>query len=130
MTSPTEHAHDSSTAARRGPLLAWQLEHYGDNHVDRRNLVIHVVTVPIFMLGTLALLTGLVTLRWPLALAGLLALPLAVAAQGRGHALERVAPIPFAGPLDVVARIVAEQWITFPRFVLRGGLRRLLVRRG
>jgi hypothetical protein len=88
------------------------------------------VTVPIFMLGTLALLTGLVTLRWPLALAGLLALPLAVAAQGRGHALERVAPIPFAGPRDVVARIVVEQWITFPRFVLRGGLRRLLVRRG
>jgi hypothetical protein len=122
-------ARDASHA-RRGPLLAWQLEHYPHNHVDRRNLVIHVVTVPIFMLGTLALLAGLVTLGWPLALAGLLAMPLAVAAQGRGHARERVAPIPFAGPLDVVARIAAEQWITFPRFVLRGGLRTLATRRG
>jgi hypothetical protein len=58
------------------------------------------------------------------ALGGLVLLPLAMAAQGRGHRLEKVPPAPFAGPLDVVARIFAEQLITFPRFVLSGGFTR------
>jgi hypothetical protein len=49
---------------------------------------------------------------------------LAVALQGRGHAVERTSPAPFRGPLDVVARLFAEQWITFPRFVLSGGFAR------
>jgi hypothetical protein len=31
-----------------------------------------------------------------------------------------VRPVPFAGPVDVVSRIFAEQLITFPRFVLSG----------
>jgi hypothetical protein len=48
----------------------------------------------------------------------------AVALQGRGHRLEGVAPIPFRGPIDVVSRIFVEQWVTFPRYVLSGGLAR------
>ena len=45
-------------------------------------------------------------------------------AQGRTHRLERTAPSPFRGPGDVVARIFAEQWFTFPRFVASGGFAR------
>ena len=33
-----------------------------------------------------------------------------------------MAPIPFRGPIDVGSRIFVEQWVTFPRFVLSGGL--------
>ena len=112
----------------RGPLLAWQLAHYPLHHADRRNLAIHLVTVPLFMLGTLVLVGGCASASPAWALAGLLAMPLAVALQGRGHALEREPPQPFRGPLDVLARIVAEQWITFPRFVLSGGFGRAWLR--
>ena len=41
--------------------------------------------------------------------------------QGRGHKLEQAAPAKFRGPADVVVRLFAEQWVTFPRFVLGGG---------
>jgi hypothetical protein len=47
-----------------------------------------------------------------------------MAVQGRGHRLEKNAPVPFRGPLDVLARIFVEQWVTFPRFVLSGGFAR------
>lgn len=42
------------------------------------------------------------------------------AMQGRGHRLESTAPVPFAGPFDVISRIFVEQLVTFPRFVLSG----------
>jgi hypothetical protein len=41
--------------------------------------------------------------------------------QAGGHRLEASAPAPFRGPLDVVVRIFAEQWVTFPRYVVTGG---------
>jgi hypothetical protein len=105
---------------REEGLLQWQLALYPGNHRARSNLIVHALTVPWFWMGTLALLsaprTGLVS-----AGAGLAAMVLAVFLQGRTHAREAVAPVPFRGPLDVVARIFVEQWITFPRFVLGGG---------
>ncbi|MFY0580939.1 hypothetical protein ACN28S_47860 [Cystobacter fuscus] len=58
------------------------------------------------------------------ALPGVVAMVGAMAAQGRGHRMESVAPVPFRGPWDVLARIFAEQWVTFPRFVLSGGFAR------
>lgn len=105
---------------RTEPLLTWQRAHYDDNHTLRRALILHALSVPIFWFGTLAILAAPLV-AWPLALVGLLSCALAMAAQGRAHASEPVAPIPFASPLDALARIVAEQWITFPRFVLDGG---------
>ena len=54
------------------------------------------------------------------ALASLLLCAFAVHAQSRGHAREGEKPIPFDGPLDVITRIVVEQWVTFPRFMLSG----------
>lgn len=105
---------------RTDPLLAWQRAHYDDNHTLRRALLIHALSVPLFWAGSLALIAA-PWIAWPLAVGGLVSCALAMAAQGRAHAAEPVAPIPFASPFDAVARIVAEQWITFPRFVLDGG---------
>jgi hypothetical protein len=51
--------------------------------------------------------------------AGLAAMFTAVAAQGAGHRRE-TPPAPFRGPTDFVARFFAEQWVTFPRYVLSG----------
>jgi hypothetical protein len=108
---------------RNEPLLAWQWDLYPSGHRDRRNLVIHVVTVPVFMGGTLALLAAPIVTPW-LALAGAAAMVGAIAIQGRTHRLEATAPVPFRGPLDVALRLLAEQWITFPRYVLTGGFAR------
>lgn len=107
----------------RPDLLAWQWELYARNHRDRGNLLLHAVVVPLFQAGSLAVLTAPLT-AWPAAVAGLATCAASMAAQGRGHRKESEAPVPFDGPLDVVTRIVAEQWVTFPRFVLSGGFAR------
>jgi hypothetical protein len=109
---------------RRDGLLVWQWSSYRDRHGDRTNLVIHVLTVPLFLAGTIALPLAAITGPWWLALAGLGAMIVAIALQGRGHRREAMAPAPFRGPLDVVARLFVEQWVTFPRYLLGGGLRR------
>jgi hypothetical protein len=44
----------------------------------------------------------------------------AVALQVRGHKLEQSQPRPFKSRFDFVRRVVAEQFFTFPRFVLTG----------
>jgi hypothetical protein len=102
-------------------LLQWQLSNYPAAHTKRSNLVVHLLTVPVFMAGTLAL-----ALAWwsPWLLLGVAAMGLVMMLQGRGHSHEPSPPAPFRGPLDVIARIFAEQWITFPRFVLSGGFAR------
>ena len=104
-------------------LLAWQWKQYPEGHTRRRNLVIHILTVPVFQLGSLVLLGSIVMGAWA-ALIGIGLMAVAMAAQGRGHAAEPQPPARFLGPLDVLARILAEQWITFPRFVRSGGFGR------
>ena len=102
-------------------LLRWQWEGYPRYHRSRANLLIHIVAVPIFLLGTLALLASAMELSIALLAVGLACVVTAVALQGRGHRLEAVPPEPFTGPVDFVSRLFLEQWITFPRFVVSGG---------
>jgi uncharacterized membrane protein YGL010W len=113
MNNPTD---------RHGGLLAWQLRHYHEGHTRRRNLVLHALTTPLFMAGTLALLAAPFTSPW-LAV-GALAMVATLVLQGRGHGAESARPIPFRGPGDLAARFFVEQWVTFPRFVLGGGFTR------
>ena len=104
----------------RPNLLAWQWSDYPAKHRDRLNLLLHVVAVPLFLVGTM-LLIGAALWRSGLGVGlGLGCLAVAVVVEGRGHARERETPTPFAGPLDFASRFVVEQWITFPRFVLTG----------
>ncbi|MBL8298973.1 MAG: DUF962 domain-containing protein [Rhodanobacteraceae bacterium] len=106
--------------AREGGLIAWQWRGYADNHRDRLNLLLHSVAVPAFIAGTLAGVRLLVAAQW---LGAVVAFGVAVfgfALQGIGHKREAVAPVPFDGPLDFLGRVVIEQFITFPRFVLSG----------
>lgn len=112
------------SAERPGGLLTWQWKHYPEFHGDRGNLVLHVLTVPVFQGGTVLLLTGPLYGPWWLPLVGLGAMAGAMITQGRGHAREKNPPVPFAGPLDVLGRIFGEQWLSFPRYVLTGGFAR------
>jgi uncharacterized membrane protein YGL010W len=104
-------------------LLTRQFSTYQNAHADRRNLLIHALTVPLFLLGNCAVVAAPFTRGW-FALAGVALTAVAFAMQGRGHAFESGRPVPFSGPLNAVVRILAEQWITFPRFVLSGGFAR------
>ncbi len=69
-------------------------------------------------------MVGIVTASPTRAAVGGVLAALALAAQGRGHRLETTPPIPFRSPLDAVARLIVEQLVTFPRFVLSGGFAR------
>lgn len=107
-------------------LLRWQWEGYPRYHRWRANLVLHIVAVPLFLAGNVLLVVALARAWWIAALCAAAAMVLSVALQGRGHGREPVPPEPFTGPLNAVARIVLEQWVTFPRFVLSGGWARAL----
>jgi hypothetical protein len=83
--------------------------------------------VPLFWVGTIGLIATVVaggSLGGVAFAAACLLVSLAL--QGRGHKVEENPPEPFAGPANAVARIVLEQWVTFPRFVLSGGWLRAL----
>lgn len=104
----------------RPNLLAWQWSDYPAKHRDRVNLLLHLVAVPLFLVGTLVLAAAALRASGSGVALGLGCLAVAVVVEGRGHAREQEVPTPFAGPLDFASRFVVEQWITFPRFVLTG----------
>jgi uncharacterized membrane protein YGL010W len=114
----------------RTDLLAWQLELYPAGHTTRLNLAIHLVTVPMFHMGLATLLLGLVGWSGFTMLAGWLVMISCVVLQGVGHKREPVAPAAFSGPVDVVTRLLAEQLVTYPRFVLGGGFIRAWIASG
>ncbi|HEY8207821.1 MAG TPA: terminase [Myxococcaceae bacterium] len=104
----------------RKQLLSWQWGLYPQNHTTRANLVIHIFTTPLFIAGTLTLLSSpMYGVRS--AVSGLVGMIIPMALQGRGHKGEAVTPVPFLGPMDFVSRFFCEQFINFPRYVLSGG---------
>jgi uncharacterized membrane protein YGL010W len=108
------------TTAKLQHLVAWQWKVYANAHQDRRNLLIHVVAVPLFAVGALGLLLGLLFLEgWPIAL-GVLGMVIGFFLQGIGHRYERHAPPPFASRGQFFLRILTEQFVIFPRFLLSG----------
>jgi hypothetical protein len=108
---------------RAGGLVKWQWSLYPLAHKSRRNLTVHAITNPLFLSGTLLILTAPLT-TWTSAAVGAAFLLVALAIQGWGHKQEAEPPIPFRGPADVVQRFFVEQWINFPRFVFSGGFAR------
>ena len=102
-------------------LLDWQWRDYGERHRNRTNLIIHVVAVPLFWLGAFNAVSALLFMGALHALGGIVLMGLSLLAQGRGHEFEALKPAPFSGGWEFLQRIVAEQFITFPRFVVSGG---------
>ncbi len=102
-------------------LLAWQWKSYPQYHAARLNLLIHLVAVPVFLVANAGLIVAaLSTSVVGMALCVLFML-VSVGLQGFGHDRESKAPVPFSNFPDAVARILLEQWVNFPRYVLSGG---------
>jgi hypothetical protein len=107
-------------------LLRWQWSGYPTYHGSRANLLIHIVVVPLFLVGNIALIVALIQRSLLLGVLSVLAVVVSVALQGRGHRQEKNPPEPFTSPANAVSRIFLEQWVTFPRFVVSGGWLRAL----
>lgn len=116
-------------AEREGGLLAWQFRDYAERHQDKFNLWLHLYAVPAFIAGVLAAVLNLLALSVVGVAVCLAFAAVAFFVQGLGHRRERSSPVPFDGPADAVKRVFAEQFVTFPRFVLSGGWMRNVTRR-
>ena len=112
----------------REHLLQWQWSDYAAKHRNRTNLLLHILAVPLFQFGTLGLLFAVINLSLVLAIVSAGAMLISLVLQARGHKFESEAPAPFEGKGDFPSRFLAEQWITFPRFVLSGGWLRNVTR--
>lgn len=102
-------------------LVAWQWSQYPSAHRDRRNLVIHIFTMPIFAASVLSIPFSLATGRYIAAAGAFGAMIFVVAMQGIGHKLEKQPPAKIEGPIDFVRRFFSEQLYNFPRYVFTGG---------
>ncbi|MNN48296.1 hypothetical protein D3C81_1627680 [compost metagenome] len=82
--------------------------------------MLHLIAVPLFILGALLVLSGLFALDLGQIAVGIISLIAGLGLQRQGHRLEAEQPEPFANRKDAVQRLLTEQFITFPRFVLSG----------
>jgi type IV secretory pathway TrbD component len=126
ISNPGLESDLEADAGRAPSLRRAQWERYAHHHQSRSNLLLHIAFVPLFLAGNVAFLIALAERRWLIALGGVLLTLLSIMVQGRGHRQEPVAPEPFTGPRNAMARILLEQWVTFPRFVLSGAWARAL----
>jgi hypothetical protein len=107
-------------------LLQWQWEGYPRYHRSRSNLLVHIVAVPLFLSGNVALVVALLRGSVTGGTIGLACMVVSIVLEGRGHKMEKNPPEPFTSAMNAVARLFLEQWITFPRFLLSGGWSRAL----
>jgi uncharacterized membrane protein YGL010W len=70
-----------------GELVSWAWTETAPVHRHRANLLIHIIAVPMFVLGHV-LIVGAFALQWWLAVAGVLGIVVSLALQGHGHKLE------------------------------------------
>lgn len=104
--------------------MATDWSDYERVHADRRNLLIHLVAVPLFQisfpLGLICFLSG----RFLFAAASILAAAGGMALQKIGHAKEIHEARPFSGPFNFLQRWITEQYLAFPKFVISGRWKR------
>ena len=101
-------------------LVAWAWRETPPVHRSAGNLLIHIVAVPMFVVGHALVMATVVAGPWALALAGSF-IVVSVVLQRLGHGMERQAVHPFEGPRDFVRRLYVEQFYNFWRFLFSGG---------
>lgn len=100
-------------------LLAWAWRETPPVHRNGSNLIIHLIAVPLFVVGHL-LLPAAIIFSWWLAVLATSLIVASLTLQGVGHSLERQQVPPFTGPRDFVRRLYAEQFCNFWRFLFSG----------
>ena len=101
-------------------LVSWAWRETPPVHRSTANLLIHVVAVPLFVLGHLLVVAGMV-FNPSLLLSALACILASLVLQRLGHSLEETPVHPFLGPRDFVRRLYAEQFYNYWRFLFSGG---------
>ena len=114
-----QNAAEDRNAMSFPELLSWAWRETPPVHKNGTNLLIHVVAVPLFVLGHILLVAGIFIDPWLLA-AAILSIVVSLAMQKFGHSLERSHVPPIAGARDFMRRIYAEQFCNFWRFLFSG----------
>jgi hypothetical protein len=103
-----------------------QWDGYAERHRNKVNLLIHIVTVPLVWFACIQVLGGLVLML--IGVGGLqmwiyaaILIALALFAQNYGNGMEQSRRPAPSNPKDFAIHAAAEQFVTFPRFVLTGG---------
>jgi hypothetical protein len=119
IAGQTRHQHVATVEIGRR-----QWRDYAHFHQSRANLLLHAAAVPVFLAGNIGLVLALLHADSGLGSIAATATAVSLAVQGLGHRREPLPPEPFASAGNAIVRIVLEQWVTFPRFVLSGRWRR------
>jgi uncharacterized membrane protein YGL010W len=96
------------------------LKDYSERHRNQMNLLVHIAVVPLFVIGLVGGVVMLVIGQVAWFGAGVALVVYSLMMQKWGHAQEAIPPEPFDGPIDFLNRILTEQFVTFPTFVLSG----------
>jgi uncharacterized membrane protein YGL010W len=96
-------------------LVHWQWDAYHLYHASRINLFLHIVFVPLFMWSNTACIASILDREWFTALAALIIMVLAFAAQALGHRVETMPSIAFSGVSNALKRVFIEQVDYFPK---------------
>lgn len=88
-------------------------------HRNPTNLLVHLLAVPLFVLGHVLLVAGFIVNPWLLPI-GVAGIAVSLAAQKYGHSLEQRQVHAFSGARDFVRRLYAEQFCNFWRFLFSG----------
>ena len=106
-------------------VLDQQWNGYEERHRNKVNLIIHIVTVPLVWFAALQIFGGLVLML--IGVGGLkmwvyaaILITIALVAQHQGNAMEQTRRPAPTDPKDFAIHAAAEQFVTFPRFVLTG----------
>jgi hypothetical protein len=114
-----QSASEDRSAMSFPELVSWAWRETPPVHSNATNLIIHIVAVPLFVLGHVLLVAGLIIDPWLLA-GTALSILLSLVAQRFGHSLEDNQVHAFAGAGDFIRRLYAEQFCNFWRFLFSG----------
>jgi hypothetical protein len=114
-----QNASEDRSAMSFPDLVSWAWTETPSVHRNTTNLIIHIFAVPLFVLGHVLLVAGLLVNPWFLA-GATLSIVVSLAAQRYGHSLEDKPVQSFTSAGDFVRRLYAEQFCNFWRFLLSG----------
>lgn len=107
-------------------MLDKQWSDYPERHRNKVNLLIHIATVPLVWIAAIQTAGALMLIL--IGVGGLnvlvyaaILIAIALFAQRHGNGMEEIKPAPFTNIKDFAMNAAAEQFVTFPRFVLSGG---------
>ncbi len=113
-----ETTSEDRSAVSFTELVTWAWRETSPVHRSRTNLLIHIIAVPLFVLGHVLLIASVID-PW-LLVGAVLSIVISLTAQKYGHSLEHHQVHAFTGAPDFLRRLYAEQFCNFWRFLFSG----------